>query len=88
LVGYLAQHPDSGDLIPGTGGFRKLRWQLDGRGKRSGARVIYYFHDDSMPLFAITAFAKNERADLSQLERNELRTLGRRLVETYRGARR
>ena len=55
--------PVAGDLIPGTGGVRKLRWGLDGRGKRGGARVIYFHHGAAMPLFALTAYAKNERAD-------------------------
>ena len=41
LVDYLAYNPTSGDLIPGTGGVRKLRWGLEGRGKRGGARVVY-----------------------------------------------
>jgi hypothetical protein len=41
LVDYLAHHPAAGDLIPGTGGVRKLRWTVEGRGKRGGARVIY-----------------------------------------------
>jgi hypothetical protein len=56
LVEYLATNPVAGDLIPGTGGVRKLRWALEGRGKRSGARVNY--HSTDMPLFALTAYAK------------------------------
>jgi len=64
LVDYLAYNPTSGDLIAGTGGVRKLRWVLEGRGKRGGARVVYFHHDAGMPLFALTAYAKNERADL------------------------
>ena len=55
LVDYLARNPLAGDLVPGTGGVRKLRWGLEGRGKRGGARVVYYFHSDTMPLFALTA---------------------------------
>src|SRR4051812_41564636 len=75
LVDYLAYNPAAGDLIPATGGVRKLRWGLEGRGKRGGARVIYFHHDAGMPLFALTAFAKNERADLSQQDRNDFRQL-------------
>ncbi len=71
--------------MPGTGGIRKLRWGLEGRGKRGGARVIYFFHDPAMPIFALTAYAKNERADLSQRDRNDFRALTVLLVETYRG---
>ncbi len=65
LVDYLAQNPMMGDLVPGTGGVRKLRWGLEGRGKRGGARVVYFFHSADIPLFALTAYAKNERADLT-----------------------
>ena len=74
----------AGDLIPGTGGVRKLRWGLKGRGKRGGARVIYFHHDADMPLIALTAFAKNERADLSQQDRNDFRRLTTLLVEAFK----
>lgn len=81
---YLAYHPTAGDLIPGTGGVRKLRWSLEGRGKRGGARVIYFYHDPEVPTFALTAYAKNERADLSQQDRNDFRELSALLVRTYK----
>lgn len=84
LVDYLAYNPTAGDLIPGTGGVRKLRWGLEGRGKRGGARVIYFHHDAGMPLFALTAFAKNERADLSQQDRNDFRQLTTLLVTAFK----
>jgi hypothetical protein len=88
LIGHLAANLTAGDLIPGTGGVRKQRWALAGRGKRGGARGIYFFHSTALPLFALTIFAKNERVDLSQGERNELRRLIRILVETYGRTRR
>lgn len=88
LVDFLAYNPTSGDLIPGTGGVRKLRWALERRGKRGGARVIYFFHSAALPLFALTAFAKAVRADLSQAERNDFRRLTKRLVESYGKGRR
>ncbi len=84
LIDYLAKDPTAGDLIQGTGGVRKLRWGLEGRGKRGGARIIYFFHNADVPLFALTAFAKNERADLSQEERNAFRKLTKLLIEAYR----
>jgi hypothetical protein len=84
LVDYLAYNPTTGDLIPGTGGVRKLRWGLEGRGKRGGARVIYFHHDAGIPLFALTAFAKNERTDLSQKDRNDFRQLTTLLVRAFR----
>ncbi|MFZ1962872.1 MAG: type II toxin-antitoxin system RelE/ParE family toxin [Roseiarcus sp.] len=83
LVDHLARNPLAGDLIPGTGGVRKLRWALEGRGKRGGARVVYYYHSDVMPIFALTAYAKNERADISQADRNDFRRLTTLLVEHY-----
>lgn len=81
LISYLAANPTSGDLVPGTGGLRKLRWALPGRGKRGGARVIYFVHSERMPLFLLTAYAKNERADLSQDERKEFRNLVKQLAK-------
>src|SRR5690606_9889329 len=84
LVDYLAYNPTAGDVIPGTGGVRKLRWALEGRGKRGGARVIYFYHDEGVPLFALTAYAKNERADLSQGDRNDFRRLTALLVASFR----
>lgn len=84
LIGYLAHNPAAGDVVPGAGGIRMIRWRLEGRGKRGGARVIYFFHGASVPLFLLTAFAKNEREDLSQKDRNSFQRLTRLLVETYR----
>ena len=83
LVDYLARNPLAGDIVQGTGGVRKLRWALEGRGKSGGARVIYYFHNSAVPIFALTAYAKNERANLSQADRNEFRRLTTLLVERY-----
>ena len=84
LVDYLAYHPAAGDLIPGTGGVRKLRWSLEGRGKRGGARVVYFYHDRDVPIFVLTAYAKNERADLSQQDRNDFRKLTELLIRTFK----
>lgn len=84
LIEYLSYHPAAGVVISGTGGVRKLRWGLEGRGKRGGARVIYFFHDMEMPLYLMTAYAKNERENLSQAEINALQKLARILVEMNR----
>lgn len=84
LIDYLAYNPMAGDLVPGTGGVRKLRWALEGRGKRGGARVIYFHRDADMPLFALTAYAKNERAGLSQQDRNDFRQLTALLVAAFK----
>jgi hypothetical protein len=83
LVDHLAARPKAGDLIEGTGGVRKLRWARDGRGKSGGVRVVYYFHSDQMPLYLLTVFAKNERANLSKAERNELAGLVDLLIQVW-----
>ena len=83
IVDHLAAHPAAGDLIEGTGGVRKLRWARDGRGKSGGVRVIYYFHSEAMPLYLLTMFAKNERANLSKTERNALAGLVDVLVQIW-----
>ena len=79
VVEYLAANPKAGDLMQGTGGVRKLRWARGGRGKSGGVRVIYYFHSEAMPLYLLTAFGKNESANLSKAERNALAGLVRML---------
>jgi hypothetical protein len=85
LVDYLAYNPMAGDVIQGTGGVRKLRWALEGRGKSGGARVIYFYHDPGMPIFALAAYAKNERSDLSQQDRNGFKHLTAALVARHKG---
>jgi hypothetical protein len=87
LVDYLADNPTAGDLIPGTGGVRKLRWALAGRGKRGGGRVVYFYHSSDVPLFLLTVYSKTEQEDLSQKDRNDFRWLTKALVETFRGKR-
>jgi hypothetical protein len=68
-------------LIPETGGIRKMRWVLPGRGKRGGARVVYYYHNDSLPVFLLAAYGKNEKADLSKAERNTMARLVPALIQ-------
>jgi hypothetical protein len=72
LIAYLALHPMAGAVIPGTGGIRKLRWQLEGRGKRGGARVIYYSYDERNPIFALLIYGKGEVDDLTADEKRIL----------------
>ena len=55
LIDYLATNPLAGDEIPGTGGVRKLRFAASGRGKRGGARIVYYYLDERIPLYALLA---------------------------------
>ncbi|MGO9637142.1 MAG: type II toxin-antitoxin system RelE/ParE family toxin [Terracidiphilus sp.] len=84
LVNYLANHPTAGAVVPGSGGIRKLRWGLEGRGKRGGARVIYFYHDMDMPLFLLEAYAKNEQENLSQASCRRYRFVTRQIMEAHR----
>jgi mRNA-degrading endonuclease RelE of RelBE toxin-antitoxin system len=88
LVMYLGMNPEAGYVVPESGAIRKLRWAVQGRGKSGGLRVIYYFHSESYPLFLLTAYAKNQRANLTKLERNEFKKLVPLLVKTYAKSRR
>jgi len=83
IVNYLAAHPKAGDLMEGTGGVRKLRWGRGAQGKSGGVRVIYYVHSEAMPLYLLTLFAKNERANLSKAERNALADMVELLVQYW-----
>ena len=83
LIAYLSMHPNAGVLIKGTGGIRKLRWARSGRGKSGGVRVIYYFHSPEMPLYLLTLFGKNEKANITKEEKNILSTMVRKLVNYW-----
>jgi len=80
---FLSLNPEAGSIMQGTGGVRKLRWSRKGSGKSGGVRVIYYFYNETMPLFLLNMFSKNEKANLSKAERNKLAKLVSALVETY-----
>ena len=84
LIEFLAKNPDAGEEITGTGGVRKLRWAGMGKGKRGGLRIIYYFYNETAPVFLLTAYGKGVQEDLSaeqekkkqrrQLRPNKLKT--------------
>jgi hypothetical protein len=83
LKEFLAMAPEEGAVIQGTGGLRKLRWATQGRGKSGGVRVIYYYHNQGMPLLLLDGFAKNEMENISQAARNAYKKLMPLLVEHY-----
>ena len=83
LIAYLSMNPNAGVLIQGTGGIRKLRWARSGQGKSGGVRVIYYFHNGEMPLYLLTLFGKNEKANISMDEKNLLSKAVRVLVKYW-----
>jgi hypothetical protein len=72
---YLSDHPDAGDVIPGSGGIRKLRWAAKGKGKRGGARVIYVYIAIAKSVYLLRCYAKNMRTDLTADEKKELRQI-------------
>ena len=82
-MSFLGANPGAGRVVAETGGVRKVRWGLSGSGKRGGARVIYYYHSERLPLFLLTAYRKNEKANLTQAERNTIKRLVRILVTGY-----
>jgi hypothetical protein len=65
LQSYLLVSPDAGDLIRGGAGLRKLRWTVQVRGKRGGARVIYYWHVPGERIYLIYGYVKSESDDLT-----------------------
>ncbi|MCL1629902.1 type II toxin-antitoxin system RelE/ParE family toxin [Roseibaca sp. V10] len=83
LVHYVARNPTAGVSI--GGGVRKFRFARDGGGKSGGYRVIHFFSAEAdMPIFLITVFAKNEKANLTPRETDMVRQLGEALAASYR----
>jgi hypothetical protein len=82
-INMIAAHPECGDLIPGGGGIRKVRFAIGGKGKSSGVRIIYFFHNERVPVFLLAVFAKNDRANLTQAETNMLGNAAKMLARKY-----
>lgn len=72
---FIAQNPEAGDVIPETGGVRKIRWARPGTGKRGGARVIYFCHDAARPIYLLMVYAKARKENLSPDEKRAVRKL-------------
>lgn len=71
----LIQRPEKGDLIPGSGGLRKVRWKLEGQGQRGGVRIIYYWVAINEQLRMLYAYAKSQRENLTQDQLTALRKI-------------
>jgi hypothetical protein len=75
FIDFIARQPDAGDLVPDTGGVRKVRWKRAGMGKRGGVRVIYFFYRMDRPIYLLMVYAKAQREDLSPDEKRVVRAL-------------
>jgi hypothetical protein len=84
VVDRLAADPTCGVVIPCSGGLRKVRFGFGARGKSGGARIIYLFSGDSLPVFILAVFAKNEKSDLPAAERNALAKMIADVIGNYR----
>ena len=60
LQAFMLKYPEAGKIVPGSGGVRKLRWSIAGRGKRGGVRVIYYFKKQDNEIWILTIYSKSE----------------------------
>ena len=75
MQNFLLVTPDAGDLIRGGAGLRKVRWSAQGRGKRGGARVIYYWHVSGHRIYLIYGYVKSRSDDLTAQQLKLLREL-------------
>jgi mRNA-degrading endonuclease RelE of RelBE toxin-antitoxin system len=66
LQSYLVLYPEAGRKVPGSGGVRKLRWEMPshGKGKSGGARIIYFYHVNNSEIWWLTIYGKNEKATI------------------------
>ncbi len=84
LIAFLAGNPLAGDEMPGCGGVRKLRFGAKGKGKSGGARVIYYWYSDEAPIYALLAYPKNAKTDLTADERSAVAAFAKAIKATAR----
>jgi len=82
LQHFLMVTPTAGDVIRGTGGLRKLRWSASGRGKRGGARVIYYLQISADRIYLVYGYVKAKQEDLTP---QQLRVLAELMKEVDDG---
>ena len=73
LQQFLMAEPKTGDVVPNTGGVRKVRWQRAGMGKRGGLRILYIVHDDKDRIWLLTVYSKSARENISAKTLNALR---------------
>jgi len=83
FINFIAANPEAGDLIPESGGLRKLRWGRRGSGKRGGVRVIYFYHDDAMPLYLLMIYAKSRSDNLTPDDRKRVHAIVAALKQAH-----
>jgi hypothetical protein len=84
VIDLVAYEPTCGDIIPGSGGLRKVRIGRDGIGKRGGTRVIYYFYNKDFPILLLALYAKNEKGDLTVAEKREFAASMKEIVRQWK----
>jgi hypothetical protein len=88
FIDFIARNPEVGDVIPETGGVRKVRWGRQGSGKRGGVRVIYFYLHAGTPLYLLVVYAKARREDLSPDAKRAVQALAARIKQAHTPARR
>lgn len=85
LFDYLEECPDSGQIIQGTGGIRKLRWASgkNNKGKSGGVRVLYHYSKEVVILL-ITLYSKSEQENITQAEKTTLKSMVERLLKEFK----
>lgn len=85
ILGHVAENPEDGDPVPGTGGLRKLRWAIPGtaKGKSGGARILFLPGGENMPAYMLAAFKKADQSDLTASQRNEARQVVEAIKARY-----
>ena len=84
VIDMIAADPKCGELITGTGGVRKVRFASKaGKGKPGGSRVIYFFHNETIPVFLVGVFGKGQRDNINDAEKRAFRKATRNIVQTY-----
>lgn len=77
---WLSEHPDAGNVVPGSGGIRKIRWSRKGQGKRAGVRVIYFTEMGNGLIWLLTIYSKSKKEDIPA---HILKALKGELVDGY-----
>jgi hypothetical protein len=84
FLDFIARNPEAGDVIPESGGVRKVRWSRQGSGKRGGVRVIYFYYRADVPLYLLMVYAKARREDLSLDAKRAVQALAARIKQAQR----